>query len=118
MTVERLKKNLAKPNNQAFKTVTEKIWKVLTNEWFPDFVVSPLYLACNDESIEYLKSDGGRKRSDTLDQYEILCNSRFQAVKKTKDTKKKSKPEKEKKGKDKDGWDNKITYLAQNIQIY
>jgi len=103
MTVERLKKNLAKPNNQAFKTVTEKIWKVLTNEWFPDFVVSPLYLACNDESIEYLKSDGGRKRSDTLDQYEILCNSRFQAVKKTKDSKKKSKPEKEKKGKDKDG---------------
>jgi len=95
MTVERLKKNLSKPNNQAFKTVTEKIWKVLTNEWFPDFVVSPLYLACNDESIEYLKSDGGRKRSDTLDQYDILCN-RLQAEKK-KDPKKKSKPEKEKK---------------------
>jgi len=73
MVVERLKKNLVKPSNQSFKSVTEKIWKVLTNEWFPDFVVSPLYLACNDETIEYSKSDGGRKRSATLDQYEILC---------------------------------------------
>jgi len=104
MTVERLKKNLVKPTNQAFKAVTEKIWKVLTNEWFPDFVVSPLYLACNDETIEYLKSDGGRKRSDTLDQYEIFCSRKLEK-KKEKDSmnKKKSKPEKEKKGKDKDG---------------
>jgi len=99
MTVERLKKNLSKPTNQAFKSVTEKIWKVLTNEWFPDFVVSPLYLACNDETIEYLKSDGGRKRSDTLMQYDILCN-RMQAEKlKQKDPKsKKYKLEKDKKG--------------------
>jgi len=72
MVVERLKKNLVKPTNQSYKAVTEKIWKVLTNEWFPDFVVSPLYLACNDETIEYVKSDGGRKRSETLDQYEQL----------------------------------------------
>jgi len=35
--------------------------------------VSPLYLACNDETIEYTKSDGGRKRSSTLDQYSVLC---------------------------------------------
>jgi len=73
MVVERLKKNLVKPTNQSYKAVTEKIWKVLTNEWFPDFVVSPLYLACNDETIEYTKSDGGRKRSSTLDQYSVLC---------------------------------------------
>jgi len=73
MVVERLKKNLVKPTNQSYKAVTEKIWKVLTNEWFPDFVVSPLYLACNDETIEYTKSDGGRQRSATLGQYEILC---------------------------------------------
>jgi len=73
LVVERLKKNLVKPTNQSYKAVSEKIWKVLTNEWFPDFVVSPLYLACNDETIEYAKSDGGRKRSDTLDQYEIFC---------------------------------------------
>jgi len=73
LVVERLKKNLVKPTNQSYKAVTEKIWKVLTNEWFPDFVVSPLYLACNDETIEYSKSDGGRKRSATLDQYEFLC---------------------------------------------
>jgi len=73
LVVERLKKNLVKPTNQSYKAVSEKIWKVLTNEWFPDFVVSPLYLACNDETIEYAKSDVGRKRSDTLDQYEIFC---------------------------------------------
>jgi len=105
MTVERLKKNLVKPTNQAFKAVTEKIWKVLTNEWFPDFVVSPLYLACNDETIEYLKSDGGRKRSDTLDQYEIFCLRKLEKKKENDQVlnKKKSKPEKEKKGKDKDG---------------
>jgi len=105
MTVEKLKKNLTKPTPQAFKSVTEKIWKVLTNEWFPDFVVSPLYLACNDETIEYVKSDGGRKRTDTIVQYDMLCE-RLQAEKaKTKEKKKSSvsKPEKEKKAKEKEG---------------
>jgi len=101
MTVERLKKNLSKPNNLAFKTVTEKIWKVLTNEWFPDFVVSPLYLACNDETIEYVKSDGGRNRSDTIVQYEMLCD-RLQVEKAKQKEKKKSLKDKEKKVKDKD----------------
>jgi len=107
MTVERLKKNLSKPTNEAFKTVTEKIWKVLTNEWFPDFVVSPLYLACNDETIEYVKSDGGRsrKRSATIDQYESLCK-RLQSEKQKKKNGSKShppagvSPEKEKKVKE------------------
>jgi len=73
--VEKLKKNLKKPSNQSYLFVKDKIWKVLTNEWFPDFVVSSLYLACNDETIEYVKSDGGRKRSRTIDEYEILCTS-------------------------------------------
>jgi len=97
MTIERLKKNLSNPTNQAFKSVTDKIWKVLTNEWFPDFVVSPLYLACNDESIDYVKSDGGRKRSETLDQYDILCSRKQQE----KDKKKGKTHQKEKKAKDK-----------------
>jgi len=62
-----------------------------------------LYLACNEETIEYVKSDGGRKRSDTLDQYEALC-IRLQAEKlKMKESKKKTKSEKEKeKEKDKE----------------
>jgi len=74
--VEKLKKSLKKPSNQSFAFVKDKIWKVLTNEWFPDFVVSPLYLACNDETIEYIKSDGGRKRSATIDQYERFCSAK------------------------------------------
>jgi len=99
MVVERLKKNLVKPTNQSYKAVTEKIWKVLTNEWFPDFVVSPLYLACNDETIEYSKSDGGRKRSATLDQYDILC-IRLSAEKKGEKGEKDEKEENDKNGKE------------------
>jgi len=75
VVTQRLQKALQKPTNMSFKPVTEKIWKVLTNEWFPDFVVSPLYLACNDETIEFTKSDGGRKRSQTLDEYDLLCQN-------------------------------------------
>eukprot|EP01124_Arcella_intermedia_P019433 TRINITY_DN26746_c0_g1_i1.p1 TRINITY_DN26746_c0_g1~~TRINITY_DN26746_c0_g1_i1.p1 ORF type:complete len:362 (-),score=99.42 TRINITY_DN26746_c0_g1_i1:58-1143(-) len=93
MVVERLKKNLAKPTNQSFKAVTDKIWKVLTNEWFPDFVVSPLYLACNDETIEYVKSDGGKKKSATMDQYQLLC-LRMNAERKKGDGEKKGDSEK------------------------
>jgi len=108
LVVERLKKNLAKPTNQSYKTVTEKIWKVLTNEWFPDFVVSPLYLACNDETIEYSKSDGGRKRSATLDQYDILC-ARLSAEKRTRSKNLKfEKGEKEKQEKQKSEKNGKV----------
>jgi len=73
--VEKLKKSLKKPTNQSFAFVKDKIWKVLTNEWFPDFVVSDLYLACNDETIVYVKSDGGRKRSSTINEYEKFCST-------------------------------------------
>jgi len=75
VVTQRLQKSLQKPTNMSFKPVTDKIWKVLTNEWFPDFIVSPLYLACNDESIEFIKSEGARKRSRTLDEYDMLCHN-------------------------------------------
>jgi len=75
VVTQRLQKSLQKPTNMSFKPVTDKIWKVLTNEWFPDFIVSPLYMACNDETIEFVKSDGGRKRSRTLDEYDLLCQN-------------------------------------------
>jgi len=67
---EKLQNQLKKPNNQSFAFVKEKIWKVLKNEWFPDFIVSALYRACNDETIEYVKSDGGKTRSNTMTEYE------------------------------------------------
>jgi len=74
VVVEKLKKQLKKPTNQTFAFVKDKIWKVLTNEWFPDFVVSDLYRACNDETIQYVKSDGGRNRSRTITEYEKFCS--------------------------------------------
>jgi len=78
--VEKLKKSLKKPTNQSFAFVKDKIWKVLTNEWFPDFVVSDLYRACNDETIKYTKSDGGRNRSRTITEYEKFCSGRDPSV--------------------------------------
>jgi len=74
VVTQRLQKALLKPTNLTFKPVTDKIYKVLTNEWFPDFIVSPLYHACNDETIEFVKS-GGRNRSRTLDEYDLFCRN-------------------------------------------
>lgn len=74
VVTQRLQKSLQKPTNLSFKPVTDKIYKVLTNEWFPDFIVSPLYHACNDETIEFTKS-GGRTRSRTLDEYDLFCKN-------------------------------------------
>jgi len=87
VTTQRIQKSLQKPTNLLLKPVTDKIWKVLTNEWFPDFVVSALYQACNDETIEFIKSDGGRKRSRTLDEYDILCRNIGHTRKKKEDSK-------------------------------
>jgi len=71
-----LTRAIQNPNENTFVRVKEKIHKVLETEWFPDFVVSPLYHACNSETIQYQKSDGGRKRSDTLVNYETLFDNK------------------------------------------
>jgi hypothetical protein len=71
---QRLQRDLHNPTNLTFKGVTDKIYKVLYNEWFPDFIVSPLYHACNDETIEFVKSRG-RSRSRTLDEYDLFCQN-------------------------------------------
>lgn len=42
-----LSKAVADPSDTTFSRIKEKIYKVLENEWFPDFIVSPLYHACN-----------------------------------------------------------------------
>lgn len=70
--VNMLSKAVNDPTETTFTRIKEKIYKVLENEWFPDFIVSPLYHACNDETITYVKSDGGRKRTDTIVYYEKL----------------------------------------------
>lgn len=46
-----LSKAIAHPSEQTFTRIKEKIYKILENEWFPDFVVSPLYHACNGKSF-------------------------------------------------------------------
>jgi hypothetical protein len=74
VVTQRLQKALLKPTNLTYKPVTDKIYKVLTNEWFPDFIVSPLYHACNDETIEFTRS-GGRTRSRTLNEYDLFCKN-------------------------------------------
>jgi hypothetical protein len=86
MTIQKLQKSLQKPTNLSWKPITDKIYKVLTNEWYPDFLVSPLYHACNDETIEFVRS-GGRTRSRTLDEYDLFCKN-IGTCKKVLDTKK------------------------------
>jgi len=70
--VTSLGKQIANPTENTFTKIKDRIHKVLENEWFPDFIVSPLYHACNKETIVYVKSDGGRKRTDTIVYYELL----------------------------------------------
>jgi len=67
-----LNKAMANPTETTFVRIKDKIYKVLENEWFPDFVVSPLYRACNNETITFVKSDGGKKRTDSIVNYESL----------------------------------------------
>lgn len=42
-----LSKAITNPDGTTFTKIKEKIYKILENEWFPDFLVSPLYHACN-----------------------------------------------------------------------
>jgi len=72
---EKVKKQLTPPTPNSFTFVKDKIWKVLANDHFTDFVTSDLYRACNDETIQYVKSDGGRKRSATITEYEKFCSA-------------------------------------------
>jgi len=72
---EKLKKNLKPPTSASFFLVKDKCWKVLATDHFSDFVTHDLYRACNDETIQFTKSDGGRKRSSTITEYEKFCSS-------------------------------------------
>jgi len=73
---EKIKKQVSKPTTNSLVVVKEKIWKVLATDHFPDFVTSDLYRACNNETIQYPKSDGGRKRSQTVTEYEKFCSGK------------------------------------------
>jgi len=72
---EKLKKNLKPATQTSFYLVKDKCWKVLATDHFSDFVTHELYRACNDETIQFVKTDGGRKRSNTIIEYEKFCSS-------------------------------------------
>eukprot|EP01127_Copromyxa_protea_P007180 TRINITY_DN17096_c0_g1_i1.p1 TRINITY_DN17096_c0_g1~~TRINITY_DN17096_c0_g1_i1.p1 ORF type:complete len:337 (-),score=32.12 TRINITY_DN17096_c0_g1_i1:6-950(-) len=72
--VSEIARAIANPSETTFTKIKEKVFKILENEWFPDFVTSPLYHACNAESITYTKSET-RGRSDTLTYYDMLFAS-------------------------------------------
>jgi len=58
------------PNNQIFHAAQESVYQSLESQWFPEFISSSLYRACNDETIEFSKSDGGKERSNTMHNYD------------------------------------------------
>jgi len=69
--VSKIEKGIKKstPRN-IFHNAQEIIYQNLESQWFPEFLGSPLYKACNDETIEYNKSDGGKERSNTMGNYD------------------------------------------------
>jgi hypothetical protein len=86
--VSKIQKNLKKApnNNQLFHVAQESIFQTLESQWFPEFLASPLYKACNDETIEFNKSDGGKERSNTMqnyDTYVALLRKKNRVKKKT-----------------------------------
>jgi len=88
-------------NRKIFESAQESVYQTLEVQWFPQFLSSPLYKACNEETIEFKASDGGKERSDTLIYYDSLVamkNKREQRKKKNNHKKStKLKPKKKKK---------------------
>jgi len=69
--IAKIEKNLKKPlNRNVFQAATESVYYNLEVQLFPEFLNSALYKACNDETIEFNVSDGGRDRSNTMDNYD------------------------------------------------
>lgn len=58
-----LSKAVADPSETTFTRIKEKIYKVLENEWFPDFIVSPLYHACNGKGLHRYFSHSTRRNN-------------------------------------------------------
>jgi len=72
--VSKIEKSIKKKhvNRKIFESAQESVYQTLEVQWFPQFLSSPLYKACNEETIEFKASDGGKERSDTLIYYDSL----------------------------------------------
>jgi len=70
-----------------FQDAQENIYQNLASQWFSDFLMSSLYKACNDETIEFDVTDGGKNRSNTMsnyDEYVKMLRKRNRAKKRLK----------------------------------
>jgi len=65
MIAKKLEQDSKKPHIHMFDVMSEKIYRVLENEWFPMFVMSDLYKSLNEETIVL-----NRERSKTMDNYD------------------------------------------------
>jgi hypothetical protein len=67
-TTQQITNDYKKATKETFKVAKDLIWKALENEWFPNFLVSPIYGECNKETLKY-QCTGTRPRSETLNHY-------------------------------------------------
>lgn len=65
-----IKKALKNPSRTVFDRLIAKIYKVIKNEWFPEFIVSPYYQECNNDTLELVHTKG-KERSNTLTYYDL-----------------------------------------------
>jgi len=69
MCAKKLAEDVKKPHNKMYDVIGDRIYRVLTDEWFPQFVMSSFYKSLNEETITL-----NRERSRTMDNYDIYTN--------------------------------------------
>lgn len=67
-----VKEAVKTPASLTFRRAQLEIWKVLKNEWFPEFCVSQVYKDLENEEVTFKLSDPTRKRGNTLYYYDEL----------------------------------------------
>jgi len=69
-SISKIEKSLKKPARNMYQYAQERIFVTLEGQWFSLFLTSPIYKSCNDETIEFNITEGGRERSNTMDNYD------------------------------------------------
>jgi len=67
-----LVEDMKDPNRKMFEAAKAKILHILKIHWFPEFVTSDLYKACNENRAELKITGGSRERSKTMDNYDVF----------------------------------------------
>jgi len=71
-TQTRLKDEVKTPKKTTFVSAQNEIWKVLKNEWFPEFCLSQVFKDLEEEKLQFTKSDTTKKRGNTIFYYDKL----------------------------------------------